>query len=335
MPTCRGGSFGPFHARRRTVVGGTGARRSAGARIPSVTPLILIVPGLIALAIGIVILRSFGPAYRVARLLAATPVLPLPEVLAMADGSARYVAVQGRVDAEDPFEDEHHRPLVLRRTRLAVLEGRSWRTVDEQRDTVPFQIREGLDELAIDDTALDEGLVVMPRESTGIASEVADRVGPDVPADRQVRLRVELVSAVDHAVVVGVPRRRADGSVHMTAGLGRPLIVSTLGSDEAMRVLAGDDGRRRTLAAAVTLGGGLVLLTLGLAWAAIGSITGVAAAASPSPSAASGGDPRSSGEGPGLVGDPLLAIGLVVLIGLAAAFATYAWVRLTRPSTTR
>jgi hypothetical protein len=101
-----------------------------------------------------------------------------------------------------------------------------------------------------------------------------------------------------------------------------------------MRVLAGDDGRRRTLAAAVTLGGGLALLTLGLAWAAIGAITGVAAAASPSPSAAPAGDPRSSGEGPGLVGDPLLAIGLVVVIGLAAALGTYAWVRLTRPTAT-
>jgi hypothetical protein len=163
---------------------------------------------------------------------------------------------------------------------------------------------------------------------------VADRLGPDVPPDRPVRLRVELVSAVDHAVVAGVPRRQPDGSVRMSDGLGRPLIVSTLGSDEAMRVLAGDDGRRRTLAAAVTLGGGLALLTLGLAWAAIGAITGVAAAASPSPSAAPAGDPRSSGEGPGLVGDPLLAIGLVVVIGLAAALGTYAWVRLTRPTAT-
>ncbi len=35
-------------------------------------------------------------------------------------------------------------------------------------------------------------------------------------------------------------------------------------------------------------------------------------AASPSPTAATGGDPRSSGQGPGLVGDPLLAIGIVV-----------------------
>ena len=52
-------------------------------------------------------------------------------------------------------------------------------------------------------------------------------------------------------------------------------------------------------------------------------------AASPSPSQASGGDPRSSGQGPGLVGDPLLALAGVLGIGLGAALITLAYVRLT------
>ena len=51
-------------------------------------------------------------------------------------------------------------------------------------------------------------------------------------------------------------------------------------------------------------------------------------AAEPSPSAI-GGDPRSSGEGPGLVGEPFLALGAVLLIGIVAVVATTAWVRLT------
>jgi hypothetical protein len=42
-----------------------------------------------------------------------------------------------------------------------------------------------------------------------------------------------------------------------------------------------------------------------------------------------GNDPRSSGEGPGLVGDPLFAIGLVVLIGIGALVLTMAYVRVT------
>ncbi|MBA2700295.1 MAG: hypothetical protein H0U58_01165, partial [Chloroflexi bacterium] len=57
---------------------------------------------------------------------------------------------------------------------------------------------------------------------------------------------------------------------------------------------------------------------------------GVALAASPAATAgAAGGDPRSSGQGPGLVGEPLLAIGLVLAIGAGTALATLAYVRLT------
>jgi len=52
-------------------------------------------------------------------------------------------------------------------------------------------------------------------------------------------------------------------------------------------------------------------------------------AADPSPSSAAGGDPRSSGEGPGLVGEPLLAIGAVLVIAVLAVAATTIWVRAT------
>jgi hypothetical protein len=47
------------------------------------------------------------------------------------------------------------------------------------------------------------------------------------------------------------------------------------------------------------------------------------------PSAVVGGDPRSSGQGPGLVGDPLTAVVLVLVIGIGAALATVAYVRMT------
>lgn len=50
---------------------------------------------------------------------------------------------------------------------------------------------------------------------------------------------------------------------------------------------------------------------------------------SPAASAGTGGDPRSSGQGPGLVGDPLFAIGAVVAIGMGAAIVTVAYVRMT------
>lgn len=64
------------------------------------------------------------------------------------------------------------------------------------------------------------------------------------------------------------------------------------------------------------------------AWLASAAST-LAASPSPSPSPAAVGDPRSSGQGPGFVGDPLLAIGLVVLIGLAALGVTLLYVRVS------
>jgi hypothetical protein len=53
-----------------------------------------------------------------------------------------------------------------------------------------------------------------------------------------------------------------------------------------------------------------------------------ALAASPSPDTV-GGDPRSSGQGPGLVGDPLFAVIAVIAIGLGSVVATLVYVRLT------
>jgi hypothetical protein len=79
--------------------------------------------------------------------------------------------------------------------------------------------------------------------------------------------------------------------------------------------------RRHTLAGAVrrALFATIIWLTLAIP----------ALAASPSPSPGAGGDPRSSGQGPGLVGDPLFALLAVVAIGLGALVLTLVYVRLT------
>jgi hypothetical protein len=62
-----------------------------------------------------------------------------------------------------------------------------------------------------------------------------------------------------------------------------------------------------------------------IAWLMTG-LTALAASPSPGPV---GGDPRSSGQGPGLVGDPGFALIAVVVIGLVSLLATAAYVRLT------
>jgi hypothetical protein len=297
-----------------------------------VTPLVPIVIGLVALGVGVAILRSFGPGYRVGRSLAAAPLVSVAEALDLAGGPPRYVAVRGRIDAENEFEDDAHRPLVLRRARIQLQGDRGWTTVDEHRAVVDFGVREGLDAIGVDHVALDVGLVVVPRESTGFAADAPDRIPPGTAPDTPMRLLVEQVSSVEHATVVGVPvADPGSPGPRMTAGLGRPLILTTLETPEAMRILAAG-GPRRPLVAAIAFAVGLLGLTLGLGWALVSAMTGAALAASPEASSAAGGDPRSSGQGPGLVGDPLLAVGLVLAIGLAAVVATLAYIRWTSRS---
>ena len=86
-------------------------------------------------------------------------------------------------------------------------------------------------------------------------------------------------------------------------------------------------GRSSTLrrASGVVAVAAAVIAARTLAWLALAATT---VAASPSPGAG-GGDPRSSGQGPGLVGDPAFALVAVVAIGLLSLVATLIYVRLT------
>jgi len=83
----------------------------------------------------------------------------------------------------------------------------------------------------------------------------------------------------------------------------------------------------RRMVAIVGATAGAVSMTA-VAVAAWLATTASALAATPTP-AGDAGDPRSSGQGPGLVGDPLFAVLAVVVIGLTAVLVTTAWIRLT------
>ncbi len=92
-------------------------------------------------------------------------------------------------------------------------------------------------------------------------------------------------------------------------------------------------GRRGLLA-------GLVVALVIAGWSGLdaavlgpGTLSGgpaIVAAASPAPSSEIRGDPRSSGQGAGLAGAPLLAVAAVIGLGVLAAGATVVYVRLTR-----
>jgi hypothetical protein len=237
-----------------------------------VSPLVPLVAGFVAFVAGVAVLRTYGPNYRIGRLLATTPEVGVAEARALAAGRARYVRVGGRIDAEDEFEDEAHRPLVFRRTRLQLRREGRWVSFEDRRERVRFEVRDGLDSIAVDDTALDTGLVVVPRESVGTAADVVDRVPSGTPGETTVRLRVDQVSSVEHAIVLGVPVLDSAGEPQLSAGLGRPLVLTTLDPEEAMRVLA-EGGRRRILLATLFLAGGLGLVTVALVLAVVGAVS--------------------------------------------------------------
>jgi hypothetical protein len=301
--------------------------------IPGVNPLVPAVLGVLALAAALTILRSFGPRYRVGRLLATVPTVSVAEAVRIAtSGEARYVRIDGRIDSEAEFEDADHRPLVLRRTTLQQRTGASgWTTFETSVEAVPFVIREGLDELGVDGNALTDGLIVVPRESVGQAADIGDRAPAGIDPVTPVRVTIETVSSVEHGIVLGVPGRAADGRFVIGPGLGRPLVLTTLEPDEAMRVLTGGASGRSRLAVACLVAAG-VLISAAALWWLLDSVTGgvaTALAASPEPTLRPGGDTRTSGGGPGLVGDPGLAILVVGGIAIASIVGTLGWVRAT------
>lgn len=211
------------------------------------------------------LLRRIGRGYRIARLLGSAPLASIADVLQVAAaGERRYLRLSGRLTSDEEFPDENQRPLVFRRQRIERRVGASWQTLDEERLAVPFGIEDRRDFVAVDAEALGEGLVVIPRESMGLARELPDelraRLPSDLEADTPIRLRVDQVSAVEQATVVGMPLAGSTGPI-MTAGLGRPLILSTLDASAAMRLLAGSD-RRSALLAAAALMAGLALLAV-------------------------------------------------------------------------
>ena len=106
----------------------------------------------------------------------------------------RYVRVAGLIDSDAEFEDADHRPLVVRRTSLRWrrASGRGpWTTFESATQSVPFVVREGLDEIGVEGDELADGLIVVPRTSRGRVSDLGERVPDGVPAEAEATLAVE------------------------------------------------------------------------------------------------------------------------------------------------
>jgi hypothetical protein len=238
--------------------------------LPLPLPLVLAALGVAAVLLGTEVLRRQA-GYRIGRLLRAAPEVSIAEAVSAATGPPRYVRVRGRVTSDEEFPDEHDRPLVYRRRTIQVAaRPGGWRTVEEDREAVPFGVEERSAFIGVDPADLAEGLVVLPRMAEGRAAEVPGRLPADVPPEAEVRYRIDQISAVELATVAGVPQLR-DGRAIIAPGLDRPLLLTTLELPDAMRVLGA--GRRGTLILATGL---LVSGTVLMALALLGLVVGVA-----------------------------------------------------------
>lgn len=225
---------------------------------------LLALGGVAAIGVAVLLLQSLGSRYRIGRLLGSAPEVTIDEAITTANsGEARYVRLTGRISSDEEFPDDQNRPLVFRRTRLQVrASDGQWVSIVDEREAVPFGVETRQSFIGVDDVALADGLVVIPRISVGKVADLPPDLAAEVPTGTDTsagaRLTIEQLSAVEHATVVGQPVQR-DGGPTMTAGLGRPLVVTILDRPAAMRVLAGDQ-RGRVVAAAIALGAGLGLL---------------------------------------------------------------------------
>jgi hypothetical protein len=296
-------------------------------------PLKFAALGVALIALGTFGTRRGGARSRAGRLLASlAPITPSDALRIGARlGSGRYIAITGGVDAVEAFEDENHRPLVYRRERVLIDDDGAWREIDRAVRSVPFSISDATGAIAIDDAALDDGLIVVVRQWEGSVAELRDArrdfadassrdlVGQLAASDPQrgARVALEQISTLDRATAAG---RLADG--RLTADGGRPLVFTTLERSEALRVIG--TGRRASLLINVggllAVGAGLALLLLALLTlsAAVTSASTVTAATpTPTPVAPSG-DARNGGVATGPGG----ALGLLIALALPVAFGT-------------
>jgi len=219
------------------------------------------------------VLRSVGSGLRIGRLLAGTSMVGIDEAMRLATAEpGRYVRVNGRMSSDEEFPDDQNRPLVFRRTRLEIGGQPGWRTVFDEREAVPFGVESRSDYIGIDDVALADGLVVIPRVSLGVVGDLPADFGADLPPDTDpatpARLTIEQLSAVEHATAVGRVVLR-DGLPTLTADANRPLIVTTLDQSAAMRLLARGK-RRRVVVGAVGFAIALGLLAGAIAAFVVG-----------------------------------------------------------------
>jgi hypothetical protein len=131
-----------------------------------VSPIVPLIAGLAVLVAGVLLLRTYGPNYRVGRLLASTPEVGVAEARGWQMAAALCPSTGGSIPRTTSRTTRIGRSSSVGRAPAPTRRG--WVSFEDRRERVPFEVRDGLDGIAIDDADLDTGLVVVPRESIGL-----------------------------------------------------------------------------------------------------------------------------------------------------------------------
>ena len=175
----------------------------------------------------------------------------------------------------------------------------------------PFEVREGLDAIAVDDDALDDGLVVVPRESVGTAADAPDRVPPGPRRRRRSACGSSRCRRSSTRWSLGVPADRPGGRHGPYDGRSSAARSSSRPSSATRRCASSPGDAPRRPLVAVGAGVGLVARCVGLAGPRRRAVGRRGPGGDPIAFGAPRRRPAQHRQGPGLVGDPaVLAIAL-------------------------
>lgn len=233
-------------------------------------PLGALVAGGLAMAGGVMLIRSSGALTGVGRRLAAARTVPLAELIAQAASDelpAEPIRVEGRVRCANPIEtpDGDRLAALHRDVEVALPDGR-WRTIERLRDTRTVDLWERANSVRIDLGAAAEPLITIPQVWEGSPDELPasyrpaiERLTAEAGPPTAARSTTRQITLVDQLTVLAVGRRDPAGQLQLAPPTGG-FVVSAVDLDVAMRLLAGPRRSRMLTGYAVAAVGGAAVL---------------------------------------------------------------------------
>jgi hypothetical protein len=223
--------------------------------------------GLLLIVIGSRFLRAIGAHVGMGRRLGGAEEWRVGDLAGAERLPIRPVRVTGRIRCAEPLQLPSGDRLIAFHRDVEVRFGeRRWRTIERVRETRSFELWDHDGSLSVDPAAAAEPLVVIPHVWNGRPDELeevhrrpVDRLAAREGEPTAARATTRMVPVVERLLILAQPVRVGAG-VQLAPPSGG-YVISAVGLDDAMRLLAGPS--RRGLAAGVGMvaAGALVAAT--------------------------------------------------------------------------